>query len=171
MKSLSKLSATAVMAGLLALVFAASPAMAVEPGHYGPADGSGHGVFINCNSGDECAVFWFNHLSADDNIWLMGVPNCERGADAFCDVSLTMPSAARFNGQPGEVDIGPSVGTLELTPMADGTLAADWNVISLRPDACLGITPGGLIFRGCIGVQTWSLIAGNATAGGPVPPD
>ena len=171
MKNLSKSFATAVLASMLSLAFMAAPAMAIEPGQYGPADASGHGVFINCNASDECAVFWFNHFNADDNFWLMGVPNCERGADAVCDVSLTMPSAPFFNGRPGELDIGPSVGTLELTPMEDGSLVADWNVMALRPDECLNIGSGGLILRKCIGPQTWSLIAGNPPPSGPAPPD
>lgn len=162
---------TAVLAGLVGLAFMAGPALAVEPGHYGPGDQSGHGVFINCNSSDECAVFWFNHLSEDEQVWLMGVPNCERGADAICDVSLTRPSAAVFNGRPGQVDIGESVGTLELTPMTDGTLGADWNVISLRPDECIGIGIGGLILRECIGPEIWQLIAGNPPALSPASPD
>jgi len=136
-------------------------AEAVEPGQYGPADNSGHGVFINCNAADECAVFWFNHFGPGDNFWLMGVPNCERGSDTVCDVALTMPSASVFNGRPGGVEVGPSVGTLELTPMEDGSLIADWNVIALRQDECLDITPGGMIFRECIGVQTWHKIAGD----------
>jgi len=166
MKKLFNCSMLAVMAGMFSLVLLAAPAFAVEPGQYGPADESGHGVVINCNSNDECAVFWFNHFSADDNFWLMGVPNCDRGADAVCDVSLTMPSAPGFNGQPGEVDIGESVGTLALTPMADGTLAADWNVIALRPGQCLDIGIGGLLSRDCIGLEIW-----QAIAGGPSPPD
>jgi len=165
---------TAVMAGLLGLACIAgmaSPAFSVEPGQYGPADQSGHGVFVNCNSNDQCAVFWFNHLSPDEQVWLMGVPNCDRGADQVCDVSLTRPSEPRWNGEPGAVDIGDSVGTLALTPMPDGTLAADWNVIALRPEACLGIGPGGLLLRDCIGPDIWHLIAGNAPSGGGLPPD
>lgn len=153
--------------GMVAMVLGLAwtlQAHAVEPGHWGPGDGSGHGLLINCNLSDECAVFWFNHASADEQVWLLGVPNCARGADEICDVSLTKPSAPGWNGAPGEVDIGESVGTLEITPFEDGTLGVDWQVIALFPDWCTGISVGGLYFRECIGQDVFHPIATNPPA-------
>ena len=138
---------------LLALLLLPTLAFS-QAGHWYNADHPGHGIQINRDSGFGYAVTWYLYRKDGSTAFLAGESTCEQFP---CVIALVEPSAG-FMGS-GELDLGEPVGVLELTPLAtcqgtgcpEGALEVKYDLISWLSEDCLGQSPGGLIFQGCIG--------------------
>ena len=139
---------------LFALLLSISAlASAIEPGWYAPLDGSGQGVIVRCNSDNECVFSWLAH--ADGQAWLISQDNCPR-ADAVCNLEFLRPSGIWMRSD--SLELGEVLVSAEIEATAD-SIIVDYNAMRLFPETCFGITPGGLIFRNCIGVEEFFLLA------------
>ena len=139
---------------------AAGSSLAIaDSGWWYDADAPGHGLTISQDSGHGHGVLWFLHRADGSSAFLIAGENC----DGFpCAVTLHEPVAAWMGGAtslPGaDLSLGDPVGSLELTPQPDGTLAAKFDLYYWRED-CIGIGPGGAIFRGCVGTLSLTKLA------------
>jgi len=148
-------------AGLLLACIAAS-VVAVEPGWYGPGDGSGRGLLVHCQDGGSCGFAWFDHGDGSRQVWLTGAESCQRGE--VCATDLLRPTADGFGGIGGPVDLGLPVGDVLIEPM-DGAIRISWlAIVSGRcvDDGGAPLGTSGLWSGGCLRTdQVWPLIVGD----------
>jgi len=114
-------------------------------GHWYDADKPGHGIQIDRDGGFGHAVTWYLYRKDGSSAFLTAGQTCE---EFPCVVTLHEPSARFLDGG---AELGDPVGSVELTPQEDGTLEADYDLILFLGEECLNITPGGLIFKQCVG--------------------
>lgn len=142
------------LAGLGALS-AVVGAHAVEPGWYGE---KGEGVFIGCGTAG-CAAFWFAHDKSGDQIWLISRNNCPRSA-LVCEYDFAVTDG-RWRAD--QTVVGDASVYATVVQTGETSIEVEWDARLLFPEQCgLGterLTPGGLIFRKCVGVADFDLIA------------
>jgi len=114
-------------------------------GHWYDADKPGHGIQIDRDGGFGHAITWYLYRKDKSSAFLTSGQTCE---EFPCIVTLHEPSARFLDG---DVELGDPVGSVELTPQEDGTLEADYDLRLFLGEECLNITPGGLLFRQCVG--------------------
>ena len=114
-------------------------------GHWHDADKPGHGIQIDRDGGFGHAITWYLYRKDKSSAFLTSGQTCE---EFPCIVTLHEPSARFLDG---DVELGDPVGSVELTPQEDGTLEADYDLRLFLGEECLNITPGGLLFRQCVG--------------------
>ena len=114
-------------------------------GHWYDADHIGHGIQIDRDGGFGHAITWYLYRKDKSSAFLTSGQTCE---EFPCIVTLHEPSARFLDG---DVELGDPVGSVELTPQEDGTLEADYDLRLFLGEECKNITPGGLIFRQCVG--------------------
>ena len=130
---------------LLALLLLPTLAFS-QAGHWYDVDHPGHGIQINRDSGFGYAVTWYLYRMDGTTAFLSGETTCE---EFPCVIPLVEPSAGFMGSQ--ELELGDPVGMLELQLRPDGDLDVTYDLISWLSEDCTGISPGGLIFRGCVG--------------------
>ena len=128
-------------------VFALGNAVASDEfaGLWYDPDKSGHGIQINRDGGFGHAVTWYLYRKDGSSAFLTAGATCE---EFPCIVPLHEPTSRFLSG---DTELGDPVGSLELTPNQDGTMEADYDLRIFLGEECFGITPGGLLFRGCVG--------------------
>lgn len=150
-----------ILAVLAGLVLAAN-VFAVEPGWYGPADGTARGILIHCQPSGACGFAWFDHTDGTEQVWLTGAESCQRGE--VCAVDLLRPTADGFGGIGGTAALGIPVGDIVITPR-DGAIELDW--LAIVSGRCVGdggapLGTSGLWSGGCLRTgQIWGLIVGD----------
>lgn len=135
------------------MMSAVSVAHADPSGHWYNPDKPGYGIQINRDGGFGHAITWYLYRKDGSSAFLTGMETCE---EFPCIVSLAEPTAVFLNG---DAELGDAVGSLELTPQADGTLKADYDLRVFLGEECANISGGGLLLRGCIGKFDLSKIA------------
>lgn len=116
------------------------------PGHWYDASHPGHGIQINRDAGFGFAVTWYLYRKDGTTAFLTGESTCE---EFPCAIALVEPTAS-FMGDP-DLDLGDPVGSLDLVPLENGNLEIHFDLIDWLGVACVGQSPGGLIFNQCIG--------------------
>jgi len=111
---------------------------------YNP-DRSGHGIQINRDGGFGHAITWYLYRKDGSSAFLTAGQTCE---EFPCVVTLHEPTSRFLDGG---AELGDPVGSVELTPQADGTMEADYDLRVFLGEECFGISPGGMIFLGCVG--------------------
>lgn len=112
---------------------------------YNP-DKPGHGIQINRDGGFGHAITWYLYRKDGSSAFVTALETCE---EFPCVVSLAEPTARFLDG---DAELGDAVGSVELTPQEDGSLEVDYDLsLFLGADHCYGISPGGMIFRQCVG--------------------
>jgi len=130
-------------------VFAEDPAgMWYDPEH------PGHGLQISGDNGFGRSLVWYLHRADGSTGFVISGENCESFP---CVVALYEPTSGFLGGKFGgpELELGEPVGMLELTPV-EGGFEGEYDLIGFASDNCSGISPGGLIFRGCVGKVSFS---------------
>lgn len=123
---------------LLALV---AGSVFAAPGLWYEPDRDGHGISITQSEGG-FAVIWYLYRDDGQPTFLIADPCPE-----FPCVSALYEPSARFMG--GDLELGEPVGDIEI-----GTgepLVVRYDLREWRPETCLGISPGGVLFRECGG--------------------
>jgi len=111
---------------------------------YNP-DRSGHGIQINRDGGFGHAVTWYLYRKDGSSAFLTAGQTCE---EFPCVVTLHEPTSRFLDG---DAELGDPVGSVELTPQADGSMKADYDLRVFLGEECFGISGGGMLFRQCIG--------------------
>lgn len=146
---------------IAALLLIFSTTALAGPGLWHDPEHPGHGITITQDSGFGHGVIWFLHRVDGSSAFLIAGENCE---EFPCVTPLHEPTAAWMGGatsQPGvDFDLRDPVGSLELRQREDGRLTAKFDLYYWRED-CIGLGPGGAIFRACVGTLTLELLAEN----------
>lgn len=122
------------------------PALAFgQAGMWYDPDNAGHGIQISRDGGFGHAVTWYLYRVNGSSAFLTAGETCK---EFPCVVTLHEPTGGFVSK--GTFDLGNPVGLVELSVTAEGSLTADYELISWIP-GCVGSSPGGLIFLGCIG--------------------
>lgn len=147
------LNVVRILIGALVLALCA-PAAALEPsdaGWWHSPGNSGSGILLEYSAPiNAFAVLWFDHDFEGRQQWFISGENCAVGEP--CQVPMLRTSAPWLGGDITFTDVG----TLTLTRVPEGLLM-DWALLGLDlPDyyegsTCGDLTPGGLIFLGCVG--------------------
>lgn len=114
-------------------------------GHWYNPNKTGHGIQINRDGGFGHAVTWYLYRVDGSSAFLTALETCE---EFPCVVSLAEPTARFLDG---DADLGDAVGSVELTPLEDGGLRADYDLRLFLGEQCQDVSVGGLLFRGCVG--------------------
>lgn len=114
-------------------------------GHWYNPDKPGYGIQINRDGGFGHAVTWYLYRRDGSSAFLTSMETCE---EFPCVVSLAEPTATFLNG---DAVLGDAIGSVELTPLDNGGLRADYDLRLFLGAECLNTGPGGLLFRGCLG--------------------
>ena len=124
-----------------------TPTLALAgPGIWHQPDRDGHGIVISQPSEAGSAVLWFLYTRDGSATFLIGEPCPEFP----CVTPLFQPSAGWLGGG---LELGDEVGSVELSASGE-QLRVVFDLRGLSPDECAGITPGGLLFRECVGTLT-----------------
>lgn len=123
-----------------------------SPGLWHDPENDGHGVYISRDTGAGHAVIWYLYDDYGRPSWLISGENCQ---EFPCQVPLHSPSA---NWMGGDLDLNAPVGSLTLGPAGE-KLAVEYEVIRWVPELCGNVSPGGLIFLGCVGKFELTLLA------------
>ena len=128
------------------------PALAFgAPGLWFDPARPGHGLSISQPTEGRHAVLWHLYTRDGAPTWVIAEP-----CSSFpCVTPLFAPTA---NWLGGGFELGDEIGSLELRPDGDN-LRAVFDLRGLSPDECAGITPGGLLFRECVGTITFVRLA------------
>lgn len=142
------------MKNFLMAILLLVPALAFgQAGHWYNPDKPGYGIQINRDAGFGQAVTWYLYRKDGTSAFLTGMETCEQFP---CIVSLAEPTARFLDG---DAVLGDAVGSLELTPLEDGTMEAEYDLRLWLGEECTDISGGGLLFRGCIGKFNLELLA------------
>lgn len=126
----------ALAAALLAVSAVAAPGMYHDPAR------DGYGLSIGTGA-TGYPVYWYLYRPDGSSAMLVGGELCE----AFpCVLALHEPTAQWMGGDP---DLGPEVGEIEIG--VGNPLPVRYDLRVWQPERCIGISPGGTIFRECAG--------------------
>ena len=126
---------------IIGLLIAGSSIALAGSGWWYDSDNPGHGLTISQDGGHGHGVIWYLYRADGSAGFVVGVENCQ---DFPCVVTLAEPVSA---GAFGQTQLK-TVGWLELTP-TDSGLKATYDLVDFLD--CRELSPGGIIFRKCIG--------------------
>lgn len=142
-----------VCAIILIAVVALTGSAVAAPGTWYNPDRDGHGVQINRDSGFGHGVTWYLYRPDGTTSFLVAKEPC---LGFPCVAELVEPTAG-FMG--GNLDLGETVGILEIGVAEGNALSVRYELSAWLLDQCDGLTPGGLIFRKCVGQIDMELLA------------
>jgi hypothetical protein len=139
-------------------------AEALEPGWYGPGDGTGQGLLVHCQPSGACGAVLFTSGNGDQIYYILA-RSCERGLP--CESGLHRPStegpAMAGTDSAGPMVLGPIEGEITATPFGTGLILdyAVWTIDQCN-DSGVPVGTGQLGIHGCERFdQQWALLVGG----------